>query len=319
MTLPVKKIYIDSRFKTTDSNSNSNFKFQLARNIMMPKNCVFYIEDVVIPHTWYTVEAGINDKLYVRYKLNVTEGDTYPNSNVFDNGVISFPSFVGWTDRALTIPSRNYTGSSLATQIQALLNGMADGYFLASYNTNTNEISIMSKTANASFQILTDRDLASGLNGSWNLPIYPNGATNSTYDSGSNYDRTNPASCNEVLRNSDGFSPVYSLIPYNPFISGFLDLRPIRNVYISSPNLGSFTTLGSRGESNIVKKVPVTSDYGYLIVDSFTSSHDFLNCSNQTLSTIEFNLEDVKGNFIPLHGANVSFSVVFSTYSEDNS
>jgi hypothetical protein len=96
-----------------------------------------------------------------------------------------------------------------------------------------------------------------------------------------------------------------------------LDLLSIRNIFISSPNLGSFSTMGARGESNIVKKVPVSSDFGYLIIDSFTSPHDFLDCSRLTLGTIEFNLRDVKGKYVPLHGGHVSFSIVFSTVNTD--
>ena len=44
MTLPIKKIYINSNFKTPDSQSDSNFKFQLTRSINLPKNTIFYIE-----------------------------------------------------------------------------------------------------------------------------------------------------------------------------------------------------------------------------------------------------------------------------------
>jgi hypothetical protein len=102
-----------------------------------------------------------------------------------------------------------------------------------------------------------------------------------------------------------------------PFVGGMMNMDVFRNIYLSSPNLGTFTTLGSRGESNILKKIPVTSSYGYLIVDPNTSNHDFLDCSDQTLNTIEFNLKDVTGNFIPLHGSNISFSIVFASHSED--
>lgn len=35
--LPVKKIYIDSRFKTSDSRSDSNFKVDLPFPILTPK------------------------------------------------------------------------------------------------------------------------------------------------------------------------------------------------------------------------------------------------------------------------------------------
>ena len=101
------------------------------------------------------------------------------------------------------------------------------------------------------------------------------------------------------------------------YTSNFLSLGLVRNIYISSPNLGSFSTLGARGEANILKKVPVTSSFGSMIIDSFTSNHDFLDCSDQCLSTLEFNIRDVQGNIIPLHGSNVSFSIVFATHSED--
>ena len=60
-----------------------------------------------------------------------------------------------------------------------------------------------------------------------------------------------------------------------PFVSGMLDLLTVRNIYISSPNLGSFSTMGARGESNIIKKGPCTSVFGFLIIDTFTSPHDF--------------------------------------------
>ena len=44
-TLPVKKIYVDSRFRTVDSDSDFNFKIQLGRNIYLPDNCIMHIEN----------------------------------------------------------------------------------------------------------------------------------------------------------------------------------------------------------------------------------------------------------------------------------
>ena len=68
--LPIKKIYIDSRFSTSDSISNSNFKIQLNRSISLPKNTVFYIENFVCCHSFYTIESGINDSLYMKINNN---------------------------------------------------------------------------------------------------------------------------------------------------------------------------------------------------------------------------------------------------------
>jgi hypothetical protein len=69
--------------------------------------------------------------------------------------------------------------------------------------------------------------------------------------------------------------------------------------------------MGARGEAGIIRKIPVTSDYGYVIQEKFYMEYDLIECSKQTLSVLEFQLKDARGNIIPLHGSNVSFSVVF--------
>ena len=65
MSLEVKKIYVDSRFCTADSNSDSDLKIQLTRNIYLPEKCVMHIENIAMPHSWYSIEKGINDLIYV--------------------------------------------------------------------------------------------------------------------------------------------------------------------------------------------------------------------------------------------------------------
>ena len=52
----IKKVYIDSRYKTSDSRSNSEFKFEIKEALGLPDNTVCYIDDISIPHTWYTIE-----------------------------------------------------------------------------------------------------------------------------------------------------------------------------------------------------------------------------------------------------------------------
>ena len=41
-SIPIKKVYIDSRFKTKANTSNSDFKYELAESIRIPDKCVFY-------------------------------------------------------------------------------------------------------------------------------------------------------------------------------------------------------------------------------------------------------------------------------------
>ena len=48
-----------------------------------------------------------------------------------------------------------------------------------------------------------------------------------------------------------------------------------------------------------------------MIFDNSLIGYDYLDCSRQTLRTIEFRLTDSAGNEIPFHGSFVSFSNLF--------
>ena len=252
MALESKKIYVDSRYSTTESSSDSDFKIQLSRNIYLPEKCVMHIENVTMSHSWYTIETGINDLMYVKLET----------------------SFY-----IVTIPSNNYTGASLAS---TLATALGSG-FSVSYNLNTNKLTLSN---NLVFKIFTDAELATGLNGIWSS-------------------RSNPNSCNDIITNrtaNDGTT----------FVSGMLNLNGFRAVYISSSTLSNYNTLGPRGENNIIKKVPVNADFGYICIDQHVSDHDFLPVERMTLNTIDFQVRDVKGDIIPFHGSPISFTIVFS-------
>ena len=123
---------------------------------------------------------------------------------------------------------------------------------------------------------------------------------------GTAHDSNNLMSTNEVLGNFTIQSSAASA-----FESGIIDLRRIHNVYISSSNLSAFKTLGPRGESGIIKKCPVTTEYGFTLVDNVVVSHDWTDVSKQLLKTLEFRLTDAYGTTIDLRGMPISFSLVF--------
>ena len=64
--IPIKKIYIDSRFKSADSRSDSDFHITLPQNMLMPEGCGFYLDDISIPVSWYAIMKDRNDHLYYR-------------------------------------------------------------------------------------------------------------------------------------------------------------------------------------------------------------------------------------------------------------
>ena len=71
------------------------------------------------------------------------------------------------------------------------------------------------------------------------------------------------------------------------------------------------------GERGIVLKFPVRANYNEMIYDDAVLGIDYLNCSRQSLSRLEFQLRDVFGNIINLHGNHWSFSIIFTKMKEE--
>ena len=134
--------------------------------------------------------------------------------------------------------------------------------------------------------------------------------TDPTYNiswSGTAYNTANLNSANELLSNKQLPSPVGNTALPAEY---YLMLTPIRNIYMRSPNLSSFNTIGCNGESNIIKKIAVNVPPGEMITSYITSSTDYLDCSRATWKTVELILQDVNGNEINLYRLNWSSSLL---------
>ena len=90
--------------------------------------------------------------------------------------------------------------------------------------------------------------------------------------------------------------------PVFTWSSGFINLLRYNNLYIHSGNLGVRNSIGPRGESTIIRKIPVTAGYGGVTFYQQSPAHDYAECSRQLLRRLEFQLKDVNGEFIDLHG-----------------
>jgi hypothetical protein len=118
--MKIRKIYIDSRFKS--SGTDSDFKIQLPRNVDIGKDTGFYITDVIIPKSWFVINENINDKLYVETFFDDTTHYNY-----------------------VTLEARNYLINTLASEIQTKLNTIHESSimtFAASYSLDTYKITI---------------------------------------------------------------------------------------------------------------------------------------------------------------------------------
>ena len=98
MKLDITKIYIDRRFRTKSSKSETDFSIELPRSFNVPDGVVAHIDDIVIPVSWSTIDER-NRNCYVRMY--------YGSSVIADNYAFSV---------------QNYTGTQFATELALNLN-----------------------------------------------------------------------------------------------------------------------------------------------------------------------------------------------------
>ena len=203
---------------------------------------------------------------------------------------------------ALEIPTGNYTGSSLALALQAELQfAEPDHQFICTYAARDN-ITILSETISLFYIVTEFRVMDTTISHSL---VWKNKLGNDLA-----VDLNNLKALNEVVRYTNN-------IHYNPltaagvisFETGFIDLFSVHNICIHSSTLGHYNSIGVRGENTIIKKVPVSSSFGYLVMDSIVAPHDKIDVSLQLIKTLNFTFKNV----IDLHAANVSFSMIFVT------
>jgi len=259
--LPIKKIFVDSRFKTSPTESHSNFHIELPMTLLMPEDTGFYIEDVCIPHTWYPINSNNNYLQFKYFNFN-------PAHVVIDPGNYSVRGLNDAIVAKINNGDFNITGQLVAADYDA--------------KTNTIGIKLTAPTVGVTFKFYTDDEIT--------LP------------------ENKKRSMNGLLKNFTADSFEGSEV----FRSGFVDMHPLRNVYLSCSGLGNFNTMSVSGDRNIIKKIPVTAGFGEVIYYESGTGTDYLDCSHQTLSRISFQLKDVFGNIIDLNGAHISFSIVFS-------
>ena len=277
--LPIKKIYIDSRQKTADPASDSDFSIDLQTTYLMPDDTGFYVEDVCLPVSWYTIETGKNDILFFEFEGILKQA-------FLKEGNYTTAEF------ATALNSALYTATSPSVIVG--LNPFAVTYYkptnavIIQWNPNYVSVAGSGYTAGKTFFLPTDYEVS----------LRP--AITAA---------TRKRSINTLLKNFTQFQ-TYSVT--TTFVSGNIGLHPLRNVYLSCTGLGNFSTTSLTGDRNIIKKIPINGQPGAIIYDSEQTGVDHLDCSRQTLSRISFQLKDNYGTIINLHGIHWSFSLVFS-------
>jgi hypothetical protein len=192
--------------------------------------------------------------------------------------------------------SFSYVGSNLASTLQTKMKEATDGfmgnndYFGVVYDVNTNKTTITLNYVDYSFRVITDHEMEFN-NIGW---------------TGASYDKNNLKSVNQVLGN---YTPSLN---GTDWVSGYVVLLVLRNLYLTCSELRDAKQLGSTGACNIIKKIPINAPFGSVIYDNEIISVDYINVSNRVLRTLHFKFVNSYGNVVDLNNVNCSFSLTFT-------
>ena len=156
----LNKIFIDSRFRTPESKSDTDFTIEISDNIELEPNIGCIVQDITIPHTWYNINHT-NNGLYFRFNDQ---------------------------DFIIRLAPRSHNIFSLATYLEQAMNTVTNAIQANAFTVLRDDDAgiITIEVAGAStFSIFNDKDLSTRVNGTWN---------------GDFYIPSNPLSMNTLLR-----------------------------------------------------------------------------------------------------------------------
>ena len=184
-------------------------------------------------------------------------------------------------DYTITLSNGMYNGVTLAIELQSQVNALSIGAFTAVYNTATGQLSIA---------------------------LAPEDPVKVLRFLGRN--STQPYDALEVL----GFDITYG----RPIQSGeeatlpsHVDSAATRALFLTSSNFGHYSSLGPRGESDIILQVMVSEGNGSYITDRLANPFEHIECAGQQLQSLRFKLTDGNGTVVDMKGRSIAFSIIF--------
>jgi hypothetical protein len=182
----------------------------------------------------------------------------------------------GANPQVVTLTTGQYNGVTLAVELQAQLNAMGHGSYTVVYNSATGQLSIV----------------ASGV---VHVRIWERGVPRP-------FDALEVIGAIEGIDLADGFTIT---LPHH------VDIAGTRVLYLCSSTFGHYSSLGPRGESDILRAIYIDASNGSYIVDRLANPFEFIECAGQQLQSIRFSLRDGNGQIVDLRGRSIAFSIIF--------
>jgi hypothetical protein len=285
--MPPVKLFVDSEFRR--DGSPANFSFALPRPVEINKQYRAMVDQIHVPHTWTTVVGSYNDALYL--------------DEVFDD--VGSGGTRTTRQRKVILTAKQYSGDELATEVQSKLNTgsfLPPNSYTVTFDDSQGKLAIQVGGASASSvaRLLPMAYLLA--NPAYFTGYYGEGVTAND-------------SADQVI----GLTQLaaFAWTDPVPLALEHVSVNPFHTIYLHcDQGLGSGEdSIGPRGNSSILRSIPVLGPYGSMIHDNSLNAHDYTLLYPGQIQTFRFRLSDKYGRDVPL-SMPFSFSILLTAVDD---
>ena len=270
-----RRLVVDSRFRTKESVSNSNFTINLPYAVTVPAGSLMYVDSICLSHAWPTVQTNINDHLYVQERLTGQAADTM---------------------RIIQLAPSTYNAEELKDEVVLKLNtgSTLPGVYSATVQYGILILSNDTLSANGKAYIFSksESDVAYLRNV---FPIYPG------------------SDCNELLGLWD--TPVLAdgtgwIFQGQSWVAQFMDLQHHKQLFLCS-DIGESSMMLMNGDTSCIRRILMAGMQGDVVTDVLSTGLASVSFgSDTTFQTMQFQLKAHDGKIVNLANHQLSFELI---------
>jgi len=288
-----RRIVIDSRYKTEDSISDTDFWVSLPYAVEIPKGSQLFVDGFSCSHSWPTIQSGVNDRVYVQEQLGAAGSHTTQ-------------------DRIAVLSPGTYNATTLAQELAIQLNAAS---FIATVGGNSYQWTCSVDDG----RILVQHNIPNSAGRGY---LYSKEWTDppATYlravHSLSNTQSL--ASANETLGfiTNPNLSDQY-IHSGQALTFSFMDLQFHKQIFLCA-NIGESSMQLLNGDTSCIARILVNTQQGDVITHHLSTGLSAVHfSSDEVMQRIRFQLKGYDGQAIHSGGHQVSFELIIQRPSTE--
>ena len=270
-----RRIVVDSRWRTPESVSNSDFTINLPYAVSIPAGSLMYVDSIALSHAWPTVQTGVNDHIYVQERVTGQASDVM---------------------RTIQLSPGTYNAEQLKNEVIAKLNAgkSVSGTYSAVVADGRLTLSNDTPLANGKCYIFS-KSIADVTYLKITFPVYPG------------------ADCCELIGLwdtpvlTDGTGWIYDA---QSWTAQYMDLQHHKQLFLCS-DIGESSMMLMNGDCSCIRRILLAGMQGDVVTDVLSTGLASVSFGSDTVfQTMKFQLKAHDGKIVNLANHQISFELI---------